>query len=79
MTIEKIINIVRCKVKCNATEMVEVEEKIVMCLQKEIPFRPKESKLLIGVGRCKCGAEFLDKDTDYCGNCGQKLDWSVEK
>lgn len=29
-----------------------------------------------GVGRCKCGAEFLDKGTNFCGNCGQKLDWN---
>ena len=39
----------------------------------------KIKKLIWGVGRCKCGAEFLNADTNYCGNCGQKLDWRDEE
>ena len=25
---------------------------------------------------CRCGAVVFDKLTNYCGNCGQALDWS---
>ncbi len=42
---------------------------------KETPFKPMSCKITLG--RCKCGVGFLDKTTNYCGNCGQKLDWSV--
>lgn len=45
--------------------------------EKQIPFRPDQENLIAGIGRCKCGAEFLDKSTNYCGNCGQKLDWGM--
>ena len=44
-------------------------------LEKEAVYTPSTNSLVIGIGRCKCGAEFLDKETFYCGNCGQKLDW----
>ena len=44
-------------------------------LDKQIPFEPETYDLKIGVGRCKCGVEFMDKKTNYCGNCGQKLRW----
>lgn len=47
-------------------------------LEKQTPFKPKTEKLVAGVGRCKCGVEFLDRATKYCGNCGQRLDWSEE-
>ena len=48
-------------------------------LDKQIPFEPFTDRLKIGVGRCKCGVEFLDKKTNYCGNCGQKLMWKGER
>lgn len=41
------------------------------------PFIPYKDNLKAGIARCKCGVEFLDKNTKYCGNCGQALDWSV--
>ena len=44
-------------------------------LDKQIPFEPETDHLIIGVGRCKCGIEFIDKKTNYCGNCGQRLRW----
>ena len=47
-------------------------------LDKQIPFEPETDHLIIGVGRCKCGVEFLDKKTNYCGNCGQRLMWKGE-
>ena len=42
---------------------------------KLIPFRPYTDNLKVGIARCKCGVEFLDKNTKYCGFCGQALDW----
>ncbi len=50
--------------------------EIKKILRKQVPYKPTKHKLIIGVGRCKCGVEFLDADTNYCGNCGQLLDWS---
>ena len=46
----------------------------ITALEKQIPYKPT-SNVKFGFGKCKCGVEFLDKDTAYCGNCGQKLDW----
>lgn len=48
------------------------------CIKKQIPYKPSTDGLKVGVGRCKCGAEFLDKTTAYCGNCGQRLDWGIQ-
>lgn len=36
-----------------------------------------EPEFCYGNGCCpNCRAYFLDKSTDFCGNCGQALDWS---
>ena len=51
----------------------------INALDKQIPFNPETNNLKVGLGRCKCGAEFLDKLTNYCGNCGQAIDWRAEK
>lgn len=48
---------------------------MLYALKKQIPYKPSTDGLKVGVGRCKCGVEFLDKTTKYCGNCGQALDW----
>lgn len=50
-------------------------EECRAAMGKQKPFKPETAGLTIGIGRCKCGAEFLDSKTNYCGNCGQKLDW----
>lgn len=42
-------------------------------LEKQISYTPIERKGF--EGKCKCGVVFLDRLTNYCGNCGQKLDW----
>ena len=65
---------------CGAPELIPLCEKCrigvaLEALDKQIPFEPETYDLKIGVGRCKCGVEFLDKKTNYCGNCGQKLRW----
>lgn len=51
-------------------------EKCRAALDKQEPFEPETVGLTIGIGRCKCGVEFLSK-TNYCGNCGQKLKWNA--
>ena len=51
----------------------------IKALDKQIPFTPETNNLKVGLGRCKCGAEFLDKLTNYCGNCGQRILWEVEE
>lgn len=54
----------------------ECTELIKAALEKQIPFKPTPCNITLG--RCKCGVGFLTKDTQFCGNCGQRLDWSVE-
>lgn len=48
----------------------EIDETI---LQKQEPFSPEPYHQY--EGKCRCGAVFLDRTTNYCGNCGQKLNW----
>ncbi|PWJ49338.1 hypothetical protein [Faecalicatena contorta] len=50
--------------------------RAIAALEKQIPYKPTTP--IIGVGKCKCGVEFLDRKTNYCGNCGQRLDWGAE-
>ena len=69
-----------CKEWCGDPEITPECKKCrwgvaLEALDKQIPFEPETDHLKIGVGRCKCGVEFLDKKTNYCGNCGQKLRW----
>lgn len=45
-------------------------------LERETPYKPKPVNGYEGL--CKCGAVFLDRLTNYCGNCGQRLDWGDE-
>ena len=57
---------------------IGTQEECRTAVEKQEPFKPETAGLYIGIGRCKCGVEFLDRKTNYCGNCGQKLDWSTE-
>lgn len=52
----------------------EVYTVAAKAIKKQIPIRPMPYKQY--EGKCKCGAVFLDRSTNYCGNCGQALDWS---
>lgn len=54
-------------------------EECRAAMEKQKPSKPETTRLTVGIGRCKCGVEFLDRKTNYCGNCGQKLDWSDEE
>jgi|GEM_PF-3593168 len=48
----------------------------ISALEKQMPFKPAERKGF--EGKCKCGVVFLDRATNYCGNCGQKLNWEEQ-
>lgn len=61
-------------VKCGFTFKSLLEAR-----EKQIPYKPSRKKLVWGIGKCKCGVEFLDRKTGFCGNCGQRLDWSDEE
>ena len=54
-------------------------EECQAAMEKQIPYKPSRKKLVWGIGKCKCGVEFLDRKTGFCGNCGQRLDWSDEE
>lgn len=69
------------KVKCNVEayygrKMIGGTSLRVLSnlLERELPYKPQPSDGY--EGKCKCGAMFLDRLTNYCGNCGQRLDWS---
>lgn len=73
----------------NMEEYMKFEDECVKCgftlkslleaREKQIPYKPSRKKLVWGIGKCKCGVEFLDRKTDFCGNWGQRLDWSDEE
>ena len=73
----------------NMEEYMKFEDECVKCgftlkslleaREKQIPYKLSRKKLVWGVGKCKCGVEFLDRQTGFCGNCGQKLDWEDER
>jgi len=54
-------------------ERIEIYKTLIDALEKQIPFKPH--RFLYYDGQCKCGAVFLDRNTQYCGNCGQRLLW----
>lgn len=48
--------------------------------EKEIAKKLLPDNRYYGIGMCPtCGVVFTSRTTHYCGNCGQKLDWSDEK
>jgi hypothetical protein len=53
---------------------------IRISLKKQIPQKLLEETKWYGNGKCPCcNAVFIDKSTNYCGNCGQALDWGDDK
>ena len=56
----------------------EVMPKCEKLKERDRPYRPTPDDRFFGNGVCKCGAVFLTKDTKFCGNCGQRLDWSED-
>lgn len=91
---KKLVSVCRAMIERNITpenmeEYMKFEDECVKCgftfkslleaREKQIPYKPSRKKLVWGVGKCKCGVEFLDRQTGFCGNCGQKLDWEGER
>ncbi len=63
----------------DAYHAIGTPEECQAAMEKQIPYKPSRKKLVWGIGKCKCGVEFLDRKTGFCGNCGQKLDWEDEE
>ena len=63
----------------DAYHAIGTPEECQAAMEKQIPYKPSRKKLVWGIGKCKCGVEFLDRKTGFCGNCGQKLDWEDER
>ena len=63
----------------DAYHAIGTPEECQAAMEKQIPYKPSRKKLVWGIGKCKCGVEFLDRKTGFCGNCGQKLDWEGER
>lgn len=63
----------------DAYHVIGTPEECQAAMEKQIPYKPSRKKLVWGIGKCKCGVEFLDRKTGFCGNCGQRLDWSDEE
>lgn len=91
---KKSVSVCRAMIERNITpenmeEYMKFEDECVKCgftfkslleaREKQIPYKLSRKKLVWGVGKCKCGVEFLDRQTGFCGNCGQKLDWEDER
>lgn len=90
---KKLVSVCRAMIERKITpesmeEYMKFEDECVKCgftfkslleaREKQIPYKPSRKKLVWGIGKCKCGVEFLDRKTGFCGNCGQRLDWSDE-
>ena len=84
MTLEEALRfLVETKAGCVGTrdkELSNVCGIAIKAIDKRIPKKPIPDNRYFGNGICpNCKAVFKDKSTDYCGNCGQALDWSVEE
>lgn len=84
MTLEKAIIILD---QLNTTERIEVDraklkaaiKTVKAAAQKQLAMKPKPDNRYYGNGICpSCNAVFLDKATNCCGNCGQRLNWEVK-
>lgn len=62
---------------CKNCDLQRAAKMGVEALEKQIPKKPLPDERYFGIGKCTtCNAVFLDKSTNYCGNCGQAIDWS---
>lgn len=52
---------------------IDIYAALIEAIKKQIPHKVTPYKSYHG--KCKCGVVFLDNTTNYCGNCGQRLDW----
>ena len=69
----------RCEIDYNLAEAgaeMNYCQDALKALEKQIPKKSTPYKGFEGKCTC-CGVIFLDRSTNYCGNCGQALDWST--
>lgn len=85
----KYINLKRVHPFYDWEEMMEVRDTAIEALEKQLPKKPKENGMYRGIfkkikayacptcGNC-CLEEMINErqNTDFCWNCGQRLDWS---
>ena len=65
------------KVQKVINEQCQALNIAIEAIEKQIPKKTLPEKRYYGHGRCpSCNAVFTDKTTNYCGNCGQAIDWS---
>lgn len=71
--------------RLNTTERIDVARdnlaeavRVVSAAAKyRISQKPKPDLFYYSYGKCpECDTVFMNKLTNYCGNCGQALDWS---
>ena len=93
MTIEEAIKILhpdttyRALLGVDGKEAIKLVEEacIVACeaLEKQIPKKPKEIRYFrmcnYYAGLCPVCNGGANSEIQYCGDCGQRLDWSVEE
>lgn len=63
----------------NSVPIVSTEsiKTVLKAAIKGIAKYPLPDHRYYGNGKCPvCRAVFMDKSTNFCGNCGQALDWS---
>lgn len=62
---------------------LENVEVVVKALEKQIPKKPKDIRYfgMAGhhIGLCPVCNDGANSEFQYCGDCGQRLDWSVEE
>lgn len=75
--------------KCGHTKMDDMMRTAIEALEKQLSKKPKENGMYRGIfkkikayacptcGNC-CLEEMMNErqNTDFCWNCGQRLDWS---
>lgn len=70
---------------CEETPFTKAVDLAVMALERQIPKKPliRYGNAVLGtlpnesfkIEECPCCKEYLDEETSYCQNCGQKIDW----
>jgi len=66
----------------NWNKMIAALDSAIEILRKQIPKILKKERTPVGKYRCpNCNVAFIEGTgkTNYCGNCGQKLDWEGNK
>lgn len=55
----------------DAYHAIGTPEECQAAMEKQIPYKPSRKKLVWGIGKCKCGVEFLDRKQASVGIAGR--------